>query len=56
MAQGRVTATGLNLRDAPQGAIIGQLHQGDRVSILDSKDGWMSVSAIHRALGTAAGR
>ena len=45
MAQGRVTATGLNLRDAPQGAIIGQLHQGDRVSILDSKDGWMSVSA-----------
>jgi len=44
MAQGQVTASSLNLRDAPQGAIIGELHKGDSVAILETKDGWMSVS------------
>jgi hypothetical protein len=45
MAEGRVTATSLNLRDAPEGAVIGSLGRGDRVTILDQQDGWMSVSA-----------
>ena len=45
MAEGQVTATSLNLRDAPNGAVIGLLRKGDRVTVLDAKDGWISVSA-----------
>ncbi len=45
MAVGRVTASSLNLRDAPNGAIIGLLRNGDSLTILDTKDGWLSVSA-----------
>jgi hypothetical protein len=45
MAEGQVRATSLNLRDAPNGAVIGLLRNGDSVTILDAKDGWVSVSA-----------
>jgi hypothetical protein len=45
MAVGHVTATSLNLRDAPNGTIIGLLRNGDSAVILEKKDGWVSVSA-----------
>ncbi len=45
MANGRVTATSLNLRDAPDGAVIGQLRNGDSLAIIETKDDWLSVSA-----------
>jgi len=45
MSEGRVTATSLNLRDAPNGTVVGMLRRADSVSILDSKDGWLRVSA-----------
>jgi hypothetical protein len=46
MANGRVTATSLNLRDAPNGAVIGQLRNGNSLAIIETKDDWLSVSAI----------
>jgi hypothetical protein len=45
MTEGRVTATSLNLRDAPNGTVVGMLRKGDSVSILETKDGWLRVSA-----------
>jgi hypothetical protein len=42
MAQ--VTATSLNLRDAPNGAKIGVLVRGAQVEILAQQDGWAHVS------------
>lgn len=44
MAEGRVTATSLNLRDAPNGAVVARLRHGAGVTILDARDGWLSVS------------
>jgi len=44
MAEGTVTATSLNLRDAPEGAIVGMLENGASVSVLDTQGGWLRVS------------
>src|SRR5437660_1845591 len=44
MAEGTVTATSLNLRDAPEGAIVDVLENGASVSVLDTQGGWLRVS------------
>jgi hypothetical protein len=54
MAEGRVTATSLNLRDAPNGAMIGALGKGDSVTILETREGWLRVSTAGAA-GTRLG-
>ena len=42
---GRVTASSLNLRDAPNGERIESLAEGTDVVILDENDGWVEVEA-----------
>ncbi len=42
---GRITASSLNLRDAPNGERIGSLAEGAEVVILDENDGWVEVDA-----------
>jgi SH3 domain-containing protein len=44
MADGTVTATSLNLRDAPNGVIIGSLPQDTVVTVLREDDGWLNVA------------
>lgn len=44
MAEGTVTATSLNLRDAPNGAIIGALPEATVVTVLAQSDGWLQVA------------
>ncbi|MDA0746128.1 MAG: SH3 domain-containing protein [bacterium] len=42
---GHVTASSLNLRDAPNGERIGSLDEGAEVAILEEADGWFEVVA-----------
>jgi hypothetical protein len=44
MANGTVTASSLNLRDAPAGALIGSLPQGATVAVLEEAGGWLRVA------------
>jgi Bacterial SH3 domain len=45
MADGTVTATSLNIRDAPGGNVIGLLLRDTPISVLDQKDIWLRISA-----------
>jgi Bacterial SH3 domain len=40
----RVTASTLNLRDAPNGAVVGTLNQGAEVEVQAQQDGWAQVT------------
>jgi len=44
MAEATVIATHLNMRDAPEGAVVGVLENGASVSVLDTQGSWLHVS------------
>jgi hypothetical protein len=58
MSDGTVTATSLNLRDAPNGTIIGSLPEGTVVAVLAENDGWLNVakSGQESGIGWVAAR
>jgi hypothetical protein len=48
MPTGTVSATNLNLRDAPDGAVLITLPRGTTVNITNERDGWLEVDALGR--------
>jgi hypothetical protein len=44
MAEATVIATHLNMRDAPEGAVVSVLENGASVSVLDTQGSWLRVS------------
>lgn len=43
MHTGQVTATSLNVRDAPAGAKLGELPRGSRIDVFGERDGWLTI-------------
>jgi len=54
--QGRVTASSLNFRSAPDGEIVGSLPRGVQVTILDHDDGWYEVRTPGGYVGFVSGK
>ena len=44
MANGKTTAPSLNLRDAPEGGILGSLPRGRTVVVLERDGDWLRIS------------
>jgi hypothetical protein len=46
MRSGSVTASVLNLRDAPEGALVGKLQRGAVLTVLDEEGDWLHVRTL----------